>query len=128
MGFSWARSGTWVVALLVGVVYGVAGTIAHAYALAWFPLGLILAVVGSGALLLAVRLLTADRWAALGTGLGMMTATLVFSGRGPGGSIVVPQTLLGTVWTIALPLMVAIVVAWPDRVAARRDIDSEQLD
>lgn len=113
------------VALLVGVVYGVAGTIAHAYALGWFPLGLILAVVGSGALLLAVRLLTADRWAALGTGLGMMTATLVFSGRGPGGSIVVPQTLLGTVWTIALPLMVAIVVAWPDRVAARRDIDSE---
>jgi len=77
---------TWVVAFLVGAVYGLAGTIAHSYRLGWFPLGLVLAIIGSAALLAAVRLLTADRWAALATGTGMIVATLVFSGKGPGGS------------------------------------------
>lgn len=115
MSFSWSRVGTWIVAFVVGAVYGVAGTIAHAYTLAWFPLGLLLALIGSAALLAAVRLLTSDRWAALGTGLGLMVATLVFSGAGPGGSVVVPQTSLGVVWTIAVPLLVAVVVAWPER-------------
>jgi Family of unknown function (DUF6113) len=110
-----ARLGTWVVALLVGIVYGLAGTIAHSFTWGWFPLGLILAILGSAALLAAVRLLTADRWAALATGLGMMLATLVFSGRGPGGSVIVPQTSLAIVWTVAVPILVAVVVAWPDR-------------
>ena len=119
MSFSWARAGTWLVAFAVGVVYGLAGTIAHSYTLGWFPLGLVLAIIGCGALLAAVRLLTLDRWAALATGLGMVGATLVFSGRGPGGSVIVPQTTLGTVWTFALPILVAIAVAWPDTAAAR---------
>lgn len=114
-----ARVATWVVAFLVGAVYGLAGTIAQTFAIGWFPLGLLLAIVGSAALLVAVRLLTSDRWAALATGLGMMIATLVFSGRGPGGSVIVAQPedgafSTGIVWTIAVPLMVAIAVAWPD--------------
>lgn len=113
MGFSWARLGTWIIALVVGAVYGLAGTIAHAFALGWLPLGLILSIVGCAALLAAVRLLTNDRWAALGAGLGMMLATLVFSGRGPGGSVIVPESTLGVVWTIAIPIIVLVVVAWP---------------
>lgn len=108
------RIGTWVVALLVGAVYGLAGTIAHSYELGWLPLGLVLALIGCAALLVAVRMLTADRWAALATGLGMMFSTLAFSGKGPGGSVIVPEGPLGTVWTIALPVIVAIVVAWPE--------------
>ncbi len=116
-----ARIGTWLVALLVGAVYGLAGTIAHAYRVGWLPLGLLLAIIGCGALLAAVRLLTGDRWAALATGLGMMTATLIFSGRGPGGSVIVPETGLGTVWTLALPILVAVAVAWPDRVRPRAE-------
>ena len=105
--------------MAVGVAYGVAGTIAHTYTFGWLPLGLVLAIIGSGALLLAVRLLTSDRWAALATGLGMMIAMLVFSGRGPGGSVIVPKAAEGQfdpgiVWTITVPLMVALAVAWPD--------------
>ena len=121
MGSSWSRLVTWIVALAVGAVYGLAGTIAHAFEIGWFPLGLVLAVVGSASLLAAVRLLTGDRWAALATGLGMMIATLVFSGRGPGGSVIVPQTGLAMVWTIAVPVLVAVVVAWPGRVVPRTD-------
>jgi hypothetical protein len=129
-----ARVATWLIAFVVGAVYGLAGTIAHTFALGWFPLGLILAIVGSAALLVAVRLLTSDRWAALATGLGMMIATLVFSGRGPGGSVIVPQApdgafSPGIVWTIAVPLLVAIVVAWPDLSRVRRDSPaSAELD
>ncbi|WP_194411226.1 histidinol dehydrogenase [Microbacterium cremeum] len=110
-----ARIATWLVALLVGLVYGAAGTIAHGYTLGWFPLGLILAAIGCGALLLAVRLLTSDRWSTLGTGLGMILATLMFSGSGPGGSVVVPQTGMAVAWTFAVPILVALAVAWPDR-------------
>lgn len=115
-----ARIGTWVVALLVGAVYGLAGTIAHAFEWGWFPLGLVLALIGCTALLIAVRLLTSDRWAALATGLGMMVSTLAFSGKGPGGSVIVPDTPLGSFWTIALPVIVAIVVAWPERFGPAR--------
>lgn len=113
MKFSWARVGTWVIGFVVGAVYGLAGTIAHAFQIGWLPLGLALSLIGCAAMLAAVRLLTADRWAALGAGLGMMLAALVFSGKGPGGSIIVPDSTLGVVWTIALPLLVGIVVAWP---------------
>jgi len=121
-----ARVATWVVAFIVGAVYGLAGTIAHTYLLGWFPLGLVLAIVGSGALLVAVRLLTADRWAALATGLGIAVATLVFSGRGPGGSVIVAQAAkgqfdLGLVWTIAVLLLVVLIVAWPDLSGVRRE-------
>lgn len=119
--FSLARAATWMVAFAVGVVYGLAGTIAHSFAWGWLPLGLILAVIGCGMLLAAVRLLTGDRWATLATGLGMMIATLVFSGRGPGGSVIVPESTLGVVWTLVLPLVVAIAVAWPNLAAARDD-------
>lgn len=125
MAFSWSRFGSWIIALLVGAVYGLAGTIAQSYMLGWFPLGLALAVLGSAALLAAVRLLTSDRWAALATGMGMMIAALVFSGRGPGGSVIVPAAApgafpVGIVWTIAVPVLIAIVVAWPDLSGIRR--------
>ncbi len=122
MRFSWIRLATWVIALLVGAVYGVAGTIAHAYRIGWLPVGLLLAVVGSGALLIAVRALAADRWAAFASGAGMLLAVLVFSGRGPGGSVIVPDgeldmlgpVNLGIVWMVVVPVMTAAVIVWPE--------------
>ena len=116
--------GTWIVAGVIGIVYGVAGTIGQAAMWGPVPLGLVIAVVGVGALMLAVRTLTDDRWAALACGLGAMLATLVFSGRGPGGSIVVPapadgQFSTGVVWTIAVPLLAAIIAGWPSRSGRR---------
>jgi hypothetical protein len=119
VSFSWSRVAAWVVAFVVGAFYGVAGTVAQAYMLGWFPLGLTLGLIGVVALLIAVRLLTSDRWATLATALGVMIATLVFSGAGPGGSVVVPQTPEGAfnpgiLWTILVPLAAVIVIAWPE--------------
>ena len=107
------RLATWIIAFVIGAFYGLAGTIGHSYAIVGIPVGLVVAVIGSAALLLAVRLLTADRWSTLATGGGMMVSTLVFSGEGPGGSVVVPQTEISLVWTFAVPLVVALAVAWP---------------
>ncbi len=118
MGTSLARIGTWAIALIIGIVYGVAGTIGQAATWGWFPLGLVVAVIGVSALLVAVRFLTEDRWATLATAMGAMLATLVFSGRGPGGSVVVPApedgaVSTGIIWTIAVPVIAAVVIAWP---------------
>jgi hypothetical protein len=79
-------------------------------------------------MLTAMRALTADRWTALCGGLGALAATLVFSGPGPGGSVIVPSgdldTLggvsLGLVWGIAVAFVAAVAVAWPDLEAVRR--------
>lgn len=124
VNFSWARVGTWVVAVVIGLVYGVAGTIGQAATWGIVPLGLVIAIIGVGALLLAVRLLTSDRWAALACGLGAMIATLVFSGKGPGGSVVVPapadgQFSTGIIWTLAVPILATVIVGWPTLTAAR---------
>ncbi len=118
-----ARIATWLVALVVGAAYGTAGTIAHAFTIGWFPLGLILALIGSAALLIAVRELTSDRIAALAAGAGMIAAVLVFSGPGPGGSVIVPDgelamlgpVNLGVVWMVSVPVMAAAVALWPER-------------
>jgi hypothetical protein len=132
VSFSWQRVVSWVVALGVGLVYGAAGTIAHAYRLGWFPLGLILALVGVAALLVAVRALTADRWATLACGVGLVVATWLFSGSGPGGSVIVPSgkldslggVNLGIVWSIAVPVIVAALVLWPSRSGRSRRADN----
>ncbi len=119
-----SRWGSWIVALVVGIVFGVAGTIGQGSMWGSVPIGLIVALIGTTAILLGVRLLTGDRWAALATGMGAMIATLVFSGRGPGGSVVVPAPAegalsTGIIWTIGVPIVVALVVAWPSRAALR---------
>jgi hypothetical protein len=132
VSFSWQRAVSWVVALGVGLVYGTAGTIAHAYRLGAFPLGLVLALVGVIALLVAVRTLTADRWATLACGLGLVVATWLFSGSGPGGSVIVPSgkldslgwVNLGIVWSIAVPVIAVAVVVWPARSGRRRRVDN----
>lgn len=114
MRFLITRGVSWLAALVIGAVYGVAATIAHSYTLGPVPVGLILGAIACGALLIALRALTGDRWAALAAGIGMMVLILVISQRGPGGSVVVPNTPLGNIWMYVAAGLVAIIVAWPD--------------
>jgi hypothetical protein len=109
-----SRGLSWIAALVIGAVYGVAATIAHSYTLGPIPVGLILGAIACGALLIALRALTGDRWAALAAGIGMMVLILVISQRGPGGSVVVPNTPLGNIWMYVAGGLVALIVAWPD--------------
>ncbi|WP_295034547.1 histidinol dehydrogenase [uncultured Microbacterium sp.] len=117
---------SWVALLIVGVVFGLAATVTHASSLWGFGwAGIVLGVIACGGMLLAVRLLLRDRWAALLTGLGMLAGMIVISGRGPGGSVIVPNDLLGVVWTWTVAGMVLLVAAWPDFSRIRR-IQQEQ--
>lgn len=109
----------WAVALSIGVFYGTAGTVGQAYLLGPIPVGLILATVGCGALLIALRTLTGDRVNALAGGLGITAATYLFSQVGPGGSAIVAAPTAGTewiplVWTVVGPALMVLVALWPD--------------
>lgn len=114
-----SRGLSWLAAAFIGAVYGVAATIAHSYLLGPIPVGLILGTIACAALLIALRALTGDRWAALAAGLGMMVMLLLISQRGPGGSVVVPNTALGNIWMYVAAGIVVLVVMWPDMARLR---------
>jgi len=122
MGSGPSRLVAWLIALVVGVVYGTAGSFAHASWIGPSPAGVVLGVVGAAALLVALRQLTGDRWAALAGGAGMMGATFVFSVPSAGGSVLftVQNEALALVWMAAVPLLTALVVAWPRLDRGRR--------
>ena len=109
-----SRGLSWLAAAVIGGIYGVASTIAHAYTWGVVPVGLILGAIACASLLVALRTLTGDRWAALAAGVGMIALILMISQRGPGGSIVVPNTALGNIWTYLVGGIVVLVAAWPD--------------
>lgn len=122
----------WAVAFVIGAFYGAAGTVGQAFFLGPVPVGLILATVGSAALLVALRTLTGDRLNALAGGLGLTAATYLFSQVGPGGSAIVAAPTAGTewvplVWTVVGPALMVLVALWPDfsKVhAAHRPVES----
>jgi hypothetical protein len=104
---------SWVAAALVGGVYGVAGTIAHSVTWGPIPVGIIVSAIACAAILVAVRALTHDRGAAVAAGLGMLGMLVLISGVGPGGSVVVQDSLAGRIWTYLVGGIVLLVIAWP---------------
>jgi hypothetical protein len=117
---NWISRGlSWLTAAIVGAVYGVAATIAHSFMWGPIPLGMIIGGVACAALLIALRALTHDRWAALAGGIGMLVLIFVISQRGPGGSVIVPNTPLGQIWTYLIAAIVLLVVTFPDLSALR---------
>ena len=104
---------SWVASALVGGVYGIAGTIGHSLVWGPIPVGMIVGAVACAAILIAIRALTHDRGAAVAAGLGMVGMLVLISGVGPGGSIVVENTVAGQIWTYLIAAIVLVVIAWP---------------
>ena len=104
---------SWIAAALVGGVFGVAGTIGHSLMWGPVPVGLLVGAIACGAILVAIRALTHDRGATLAAGLGMIGMLVLISGVGPGGSVVVEDTLSGRIWTYLVAGLVLLAVAWP---------------
>lgn len=104
---------SWIAAALVGVVYGVAGTVAHSLMWGIVPVGLIIGAIACGSLLIAVRALTHDRAATLATAIGMLGMLLIISGPGPGGSVIVPNTPFGQIWIYLVAGLSLLAIAWP---------------
>lgn len=110
----------WVLGLAIGAFVGAASTISHSFAIGGIPVGFLLAVLATAGLLLGIRLLAQDPWATLATGIGVFTAVVVLSGKGPGGSVVVAADAWGTAWSIAAGAIILLVVAWPNMARIRR--------
>ncbi|WP_129590523.1 PIG-L deacetylase family protein [Cryobacterium aureum] len=110
--------------LLLGILFGVLGTIAHQATLNLFgatlPIGLAIAFVGIGALLLGLRLVVGDRFVVGLAAAGLLLTIFVLSLRGSGGSVLVPAGLPGTLWTVVPALIAAFVLAWPKLPPRRR--------
>ncbi|WP_127793894.1 histidinol dehydrogenase [Agromyces sp. LHK192] len=113
-----------IVGLAVGLLYGAIGTIGHRHHWRFdevvIPWGLVLALAGVAALLIGIRLLYPGRLIAGAAALGVIVSVAVLSLPGVGGSVLVPATIEGTIWTIAPAVIGVLVVAWPSSSALRR--------
>lgn len=107
------RIAGWILAAIIGALFGAAGTITHGALPTPVPIGLIIAFVGCAAILVALRCLTEDRITVVAGAIGMYLAVFLLSQRGPGGSVVVPATTLGYVWTLGIAVIILLVVTWP---------------
>ncbi|MEN0083552.1 MAG: hypothetical protein AAGC66_02175 [Leifsonia sp.] len=106
-----------VLLVLAGAVFGAIGTVAHQLTVTWgvpVPLGLIGSLLAFTALLVGLRLLGQSRLPALLAALGAIAVVLLFTQQSAGGSVLIPNNLLGQIWLVAPILIAAVVVAWPD--------------
>jgi len=114
-----ARPGRWwrsaaraLLAVVLGAVIGVLGTVAHRTQWDDLPVGVVLA--------LAITLSTAvlcRAWAGVGpllaAGVGWVVAVQVLSVAGPGGDVLVPAQAVGLVWTYGGLAMFAVAAFLP---------------
>jgi hypothetical protein len=112
-----SRIVTFVLGLLVGVVYGAVGTVAHPLAVSIgsisLPYGLVVGLVGVLALFVGFRLVVGGRLAAVGAAVGAVGIVSLFSLESIGGSILIREGLAGSVWLVGPALLGALVIAWP---------------
>ncbi|MFO7690311.1 MAG: hypothetical protein R6W83_07115 [Cryobacterium sp.] len=112
-----ARLGLAAIALVAGVLFAVLGTLAHQVTLEIgslsLPIGVLVAIVAASALIVGLRLLLGDRLVAGMGAAGLLVTTFLLSLRGAGGSVLVPESLAGTLWTLVPAFVAALVLAWP---------------
>jgi hypothetical protein len=107
-----------VVSLLLGALFGALGTIVHQITLSVFglfplPIGVIIALPALILLLVGLRIVAPSRWAALLAAAGAVAVVAVLALPGAGGSVLIPDTLLGMVWVVGATLVSVVVLAWP---------------
>ncbi|MFC5928790.1 hypothetical protein D6T64_11020 [Cryobacterium melibiosiphilum] len=118
------RLGAGALGLVVGAVFAVLGTIAHQATIEIgalsLPIGLVIALTAACALLVGLRLVLRDRLVVGLTAAGLLLTSFTLSLRGVGGSVLVPEGLAGTLWTIVPAFVAALVLAWPTISVTRR--------
>ncbi|MBX3078380.1 MAG: PIG-L family deacetylase [Salinibacterium sp.] len=114
-GIAWARFGITgriavsVIAVLLGVIVGTIGTANNQAVWVAIPLGIV------ALFLVGLRLLFTSRVAAGFAAIGLVGAVWLLSQTGPGGSVLVPATTSGYLWTFGTILIAVVVLAWPRR-------------
>ena len=114
---------TYLLLFLAGALVGAVGTVAHQTTVTWgipIPLGLIGSLLAYTSLLVGLRLLGSNRLPALSAAIGTILLILLFAQKSAGGSVLIPDNLLGQVWLVGPIVIAAVVVAWPDLRGHRR--------
>jgi hypothetical protein len=112
-----------VVALLLGALFGILGTIVHqisvdVFGLFALPVGLIVALPAEALLLLGLRLVAPTRLASVLAAVGLVGIVALLAMPSPGGSVLIPDSVAGMVWLVGSALVAVVVLAWP-RLAIR---------
>jgi hypothetical protein len=114
----------YVVAFVLGVVFGVLGTVVHQIAFSVFglfdvPIGLIVALPAVALLLVGLRLMVESRLAAIIAGAGVVGVIALLALPSPGGSVLIPgsvagaDNIAGMVWIVGATIVAVVVLAWP---------------
>ena len=112
-----------IAAIVFSAVVGAVTTVIHqshvTMASVDVPWGLALGLVVVVAWLLGLSLVGISRWGLLLSGLVLLASVFLLSQRGPGGSVLVPESWVGNAWMIGVPLVTVALIFWP-RVSRRR--------
>ncbi|MCY7413193.1 MAG: hypothetical protein LH471_09215 [Salinibacterium sp.] len=103
---------------MLGVVAGLVLTVSHQASVVVFgaalPWGVITAVVLTSALLAGLRLVFGTRIVPGFAAAGLLLAAGLLALPSPGGSILVPDSVAGFVWSVTPALISAIVLGFPN--------------
>lgn len=118
MGAMLSRVVNTILLVLFGAVVGAVGTSAHQVSATLggvaVPWGLAVAIAASGCLVVGVRLVTEGRLSTIAVAVGLVGVVALFSLKGPGGSVLIPDDLAGQVWVFAPVVIAVVAIAWPE--------------
>ena len=107
----------WLIAAVGGVlIAAVATPVAQAsvdIATVTIPWGLVLSLIVLTAYVLGLRFASDSRLPALFGAIGVVVAIMLLSLPGPGGGVIVPGNLVGTLWATLPSLIFVVVIALP---------------
>jgi hypothetical protein len=114
----------YVIAFLLGGVFGVLGTVVHQVSFSVFglfdvPIGLIVALPAVALLLVGMRLIVPSRLAVLLTSAGLVGVMALLALESLGGSVLITAGPAGLVWLTGATLLAVLALAWPRRAARK---------
>jgi hypothetical protein len=112
-----ARVLNYALLFIVGLIVGTVGTIAQQSSVTVFsislPFGIIASLLAVACLLVGLRLVNDGRSQVLAAAVGVVIPVVLFSLKSAGGSVLVPNDLLGYIWIFGPPVIAIIVLGWP---------------
>ena len=113
-----SRLVSWVIALALGVLFGVMGTAVSQSRITVFdvaiPVGLVVGLLAVTLLLMGLRMLFRTRTPAIVAAFGLVLAVFLLSQPSQGGSVLLPaNSVLALVWTFGPTVIALLVIAWP---------------
>ncbi|RKR74901.1 PIG-L family deacetylase [Frondihabitans australicus] len=103
----------YVLAVVVGGLFGAIGTVAHQNVAGSFPYGVILALLVVTVLVIGFRLVFETRLVGIAVAIGLTVVNFLLSSTSGGGSVLVPGNAIGYAWIGGAILLPAIVLIWP---------------